>query len=828
MKVPLNSIKKLVDINIPIEELISKVFTQIGAVEDVLDLKKKYEGIIIAEILEKEDHPDSEKLAVYQIDTGQNRKIQVVAGDKTLEVGDKVVYFTPGTKLPNNPNPHKNENIVGKVVLRGVKSEGMMASQKELDIGEDHSKVMRLDKSLIQGSNFSECFGLDDIVLDIENKALANRADCFGWLGIAREIAAMQDIKFESPEWYKYPESNKPQEGNRLELSVDNQTQINCPRYMAIVLDNVEIKPSPIWLQIELAKAGIHCINNIVDITNYLMLLTSQPIHAFDFDKVTETENGHIIVRQAENGEKLLGLNNKVIDLDNSMTVICNEKEPIALAGIIGGKSTEIDINTKRVIIEVANFNRYNIRKTSWKTGIFTEASNRYTKAQDPNQCEPVIYQVVKMAQELANASVASKLHDSYPNKIEPKTINLEIDKANLTSGLNLSKEQVVKLLTNIEYEVNEKGDNQLELIVPTFRQDVSIVEDVYEDIARIYGFNNIKVTLPQRSIQPPKKYEDWDLKQEIRNILSCLGGNELLTYNFVSSNLLSKFNLDVNKAYHIKNALSPDLEFMRINLIPSLVEKLVDNINRGYTKQTLFEINIGHNKDEIDNEKLPLERWTVALVNTNGGKKSDIAHYYNSKLYIDELEKKLNLKTLEYTLLSDTVFDELPIWIKTVSQQYNFNRSAVITYESDSKKYYLGIIGELSNTVIFNLGLPTDISGFELDLSAIHNAKKASSNYQEPSKYPKITQDLCFVMNNDIKYVTIKSEIENILKSSKLYYELSLLDIYSSEKTPNLKQMTFRISLQSRDKTLENWEFDKVKKKVIFLLNEKFKARLI
>lgn len=830
MKIPLNSIKKLTKIEIEEKELIEKVFTQIGAVEDIVDLEKKYSGILVAKILEKAEHPDSDRLGVYQLNIGNDQKVQVVAGDKSLEVGDTVAYFTPGTKLPYNAKPESNENIVQKITLRGVESEGMMASAKELDISGDHTKVMRLDSSLIEGTAFNTAYGLNDTVIDIENKALANRADCFGILGVAREISAMQGLKFVAPDWYSNPDKNKPKVVEKLPLEIVNEAQVNCPRYMALVVEDVKIQPSPIWLQVELSKVGIRSINNVVDITNYLMVLTSQPLHAFDYDKVIEKSEEKlpkIVVRQAVTGEKLLGLNDKVIELDETMTVICDSKHPIALAGIIGGKDTEIDENTKNIIIEVANFNRYNIRKTSWKTGVFTDAASRFTKAQDPNQCKAVLYQAIRMCNELADGSVASKVIDSYPVIKDQVVLELDVKKANLITGLKLSKKQMIEILVNINYEVEDLGD-KVKLKVPTYRQDVNIIEDVYEDISRIFGFNSISVTLPFKSITPAPIYKAWELKQEVRNILSSIGANELLTYNFISSLLLSNYKIDPNIAYHIKNSLSPDLEFMRVNLVPSLLEKLKENLNRGYSNQTLFEINIGHNKREIDNENLPIERWTLAVVNTKSSQDNTLSHYYNVKSIVDVLEKKLNLKTLGYTLVADVIKDELPIWIQNILGQHNENRAAVITYEQDSKKYYLGILGELSNEVLHSNGLPLDTSSLEIDLSTLSNALSAFSSYQEPSRFPKITQDLCFVMNTDIQFNAIKQEILSILKSTHMYFELEVIDIYASPKQPETKQMTFRLSLQSRDKTLEGWEFDKVKKKVIHQLEEKFKTKLI
>ncbi len=831
MKVSLESIKKLTPISVPIDDLIAKVFTQIGAVEHIQDLSKKYEGTLVAKIIQKRAHPDSDKLGVYMVDIGSDTLVQVVAGDKTLNEGDMVAYFSLGAKLPYNASPEKNEDVVKKVKLRGVDSEGMMASAKELDLSNDHTKIMRLDTDLPTGSLFAKAYGMEDTLIEIENKAIANRADCFGLLGIAREIAAIQRTLFESPKWYSDPQTNKPEEGKKYTLEVDNQNQINCPRYMGVIIENVKVDQSPMWLKVELAKAGIKPINNVVDVTNYLMHLTSQPLHAFDFDKVSagdsEGRGCKIVVRQAKSGENVLGINGKVLELDESMTAICDSRTPIAIAGIIGGAQTEVGDNTQTIILECANFNRYNIRKTSWKLGLFTDAATRYTKAQSPSNCEPVLYQAIKLISELTGGSVASNIADVYPEPKMQKELRLDINRFNKVSGLNISKTEIVEILKGIEYGVKEI-DGSIKLGIPLFREDVNIIEDVYEDIERIYGFNAIEVTLPKKSLLPAKNNRVLDFKRKVRSLLASLGANEVLTYNFVSNNDLTDFGLDLNQAFHLKNSLSPELEFMRINLLPSLLNKMSENINRGYSNQTLFEINIGHNQTEKDKEGLPLERWTVALVTAQGNVESNASSYYDVKVYLDQIQKKLNLKQLDYTLLADTDSTSLPQWIKIQSNQYNMNRSAIVTYNQEAKKIFVGLIGEISNQVRYTRGLPISSAGFELDLEALYNGISDRSRYQEPSKYPKISQDLCFVTTKAVPYLEMLIEIEQVLKATRMYYEVEPVDIYSSEKDPKNKQVTFRVSLQSHDKTLQTQEYDKVKEKLEYVMNEKFQAKLV
>lgn len=826
MKVPLKWVRQYTDIKISNEELISSIFTNLGAVEHIENLEEKYKDIIIAKIKKAQNHPDSEKLGVYILDTGSS-EVQVVAGDRDLKEGNLVAYFPLDSKVVFNPHPDKWNGVIKKVKLAGIESEGMMASQRELDLGADHSKVMVIEGDFKAGTSFSKAFDLDDIVVDIENKALTNRGDCFGILGIAREISAMQKFPFTSPAWYT--STQKPKGSKTVQLNVINSAQVNCPRYMGVVIDNIKIQQSPIWMRMALIKNGIKPINNIVDITNYMMVLSSQPMHAFDFDKVIAkdpTGKAHIVVRQAKTGETLMGINDKLLELDETMTVIADSQNPIAIGGIIGGKDTEVDENTQRIILECANFNRYNIRKTSWKLGISTDAATRYTKALDPNQCEPVMYETIRLIEELASGKIVSEISDDYQMPIGERIIELEISDINERLGLNLTNEEIKDILEGVEYKL-ENTSKGFSVIVPTFRQDIQIKEDIYEDIARIYGYNNISVTLPSKTISPVKDNKAVELKDEIRDILSSEGLSEILTYNFVGQDLFEKSKLDINKAFHIKNALSPDLEYMRTSLLPSILQKTNENMSRGYTDVHLFEINIAHNKDEEDFEKLPLERWFLSGVVSQ---KDTVSYspYYCSKVYVDVIEKKLNLKSLSYEIVKDISQKDIPVWIAHRLPMFNPNSSAVISFELESKKYYLGILGEISSTVKVAFNLPECTSIFEIDIDGLDKAKSSLSKYIEPSKFPKITQDLCFVLDKDIPYKSVKDDILNILKSSKMYYELEPVDIYSPKEKSEIKQITFRISLQSWEKTLENKEFEKTKKKIEYILKEKYKAELI
>lgn len=807
MYIPLNWIKEYTNVDLDVEKLVEEVATKIGAVEETIDLAKKYEGITIAKVIEKKDHPNADKLAVYIVDTGE-KQVQVVTGDKTLEVSDKVAYFAPGVKVPYNAYPEKYDGVISKVSLRGVESEGMMASERELDLGNDHTKIMRLESDAVVGEDFAKTYGLNDTVLDIENKALANRADLFGIVGISREISACQSMKFQSPDWAMRTDVSTLS-GNTT-VVVDNQINTYCKRYMAIAMDNVLVTDSPIWLKATLAKVGIRSINNIVDITNYMMYLTSQPLHAFDLDKVLEKSgrtSPTIAVRLAKNGESITVLGGKTVDLDDSTVIITDGQNPIGIAGIIGGQDTEIDSTTKRIIIECANFDRYNIRKTSMRLGIFTEAVTRFTKAQDPNNCPNVLLKTVEMVSELAKGTVASEVVDNYIQPVKNKVITLDLKRANTILGIDLKSVEVETLLTNLEYSVDVKDEGTLIVTVPTFRQDIDIVEDLYEDIGRHYGYNNVKVTLPTRSIYPNSVNSMLEFKDKLRDIITKIGGNELLTYNFIDGKDLEKYGLDTSEAYKLTNPLSPELEYMRYDILPSILEKVSINVDQGYGEFILYEMNKGHSKNQQDfdsNENLPKEREYLGVVSLN-------PHYtgtpfYVAKAILSKILSSLNIGNYDLVLLKDVENIEKR-WVERLNGMLDINRSAILIINNE----IVGVVGQCSQKVKQRTKLPAGVSVLELDLDSLIGYAQDSYGYVEPSRYPKTSQDFCFEVSLNTTYKEVYEMVKKIVTDVNYVYVIEPVDIYHKDGDEK-KKITIRLELQHRDRTLTKYDITQLR----------------
>lgn len=819
MKLPIKSIKEYTGVEIDKEELLKIITGKIGEVEDVIDWEDMYKGIYIAEIKSKTEHPDAEKLGVYTISIGDQEDIQVVAGDKSLEVGDKVAYIKPGNIVPSTYKTSE-EFEIKTVKMRGILSNGMLCSEKELNIGPDHTRVLKLESDAPVGELFSKYYNLDDTVIDIENKALTNRGDLFGIIGLTREIAGAKGLKFVSPQWYI--DHTKPEYTSKdgVGLNIENRMPALCSRYIGVVMDNIEIKESPVWLKSILIKSGIRPINNIVDITNYISILVGQPLHAFDYDKLIKNDPStnsiaHIEVRMAKDGERIHTLDNNVVTLNSNHLVIADSTNPIAIAGVIGGIDTEIDNNTKRIVLECATFDRFNIRKTSMSLGIFTDAVTRFTKYLDPNQCLPVAKYAISLVQDLSGGEVATEIVDQYDEKYEPNTVSLSIEKLNTHLGTDITKEEIENILTNIEYNILSSDEKYITVKAPTFRMDIVIPEDIHEDIGRIYGYENIKPVLPKRDLKASERNKVLDIKSRIRKILSNSGANELVTYSFVSAEQITKSNQDPNMAYHIKNALSPELAFMRTSLITSLLSKAQENIQRNIPTFCMYEFNIAHQKGNMDNFELPKEQWNMSLLFSTRENILEGNPYYQVKRYFEKTVEGVSISNIEYSLVSNTSERDLPVWILNILPTFNPNASAYITY----KGKILGILGEIESSVKRNFKLPEYTSGLEVDIESLLKISKEEKKYKERSKFPSITQDITFVVGIEKEYKEIQDRIVKEINTQNRHASVECIDIYSKESSK--KNVTVRVSIEHMDKTLSDKEVEKIVNKLIQQISE-------
>jgi phenylalanyl-tRNA synthetase beta chain len=602
---------------------------------------------------------------------------------------------------------------------------------------------------------------------------------------------------------------------NQVKLQVEIKDAKLCPRYQAVVMELPKRQPDNYLLPMQtfIARSGMRSIDRVVDITNELMLLTGQPLHAFDYDKLVQVgglDTAKIIVRAAKKGEKLELLDSKTIEMDDGDIVITSNDVPVALAGAMGGMNTAIDKNTKRIVLESATFNLYNLRGTQFRHGIFSEAITRFTKGQPPALTEPVIRKAVEVYAEYCGARAISEVADAYPEKIENLPIDITAKQVNDLLGTNLTYLEIEKILTNIGYEFwCDRGAESacdcevVHVKAPYWRTDIHIPEDVIEDIGRINGFDGIKPTLPRRDFAAVNLDAMAQLKDKIRNSLAAAGANEVLTYSFVHGNLLQKVGQDPDNSYKIVNSISPDLQYYRQSLTPSLLDKAYVNLKAGYESFALFEINKVHQKKWGQNdENVPIEKTKLAL--TLLDKQQSGAAYYQAKKYLDNILVQLGIKAKFVPLLQDNATDT----------PFDIKRRAKV--EEAKTGQVLGVIGEYKTSVRKAFKLPEQTAGFELILDAILEFAHAerATDYRPLGKYPSVERDLTFQVSSDLEYVELENLIRKTLDETKLQFELASLSIYQGDDQKH-KNISFRLTFASYDKTLTGDEIASIIKQI-------------
>lgn len=852
MKVSLNWAKKLAKesaddqlVDITTEELVQLATERLGGIEGVTDLAKHYQGVVVAQVVSCERHPNADKLHICKINDGgivkdvardENGYVQVVCGAPNVRENIFVAWIPPGATVPASYG-EKELFVLEARDLRGETSNGMLASLAELGLSDDHSGILEIslediksagfNDNNVQGTSFISLYDLDDTIIEIENKMFTHRPDGFGQLGVARELAGIQHKQFTSPEWYMNPakiSTNKSTVINELNVSVDAADL--CPRYMAIALENVVVKPSPVWLQSYLKRVGVRPINNVVDITNYLMHETAQPLHAFDFDKVSESGSAKIIVRRPNENENIKLLDGKTIQPHKDAVLICAQDTPIALGGVMGGNNSEIDQNTTRIVLECATFDMYNIRKTSMIHGIFTDAVTRFTKGQPTGQLPVVLSKAVEMLCEFAQAKPVNEVVDAVSPEVKqklekPNYIEVTSQFINERLGSSFSNQEIIKLLTNLEFSVHE-ASGPLSVAPPFWRTDIEIPEDIVEEVGRLYGFNRLPITLPKRSIAPVTPDPLRTLKNEIRVLLSRAGANELQSYSFVHGDLIKKAEQDTETAFALRNALSPDLQYYRLSILPSLLDKVRPNIRAGYEEFTLFEIGKAHNKVLIDEQtNLPDEVNNLEMVYSSAKPHSGAA-YYHLLRQVDALLKGLGIS---YKLVPVEDGEEL---VLQALRPFDPLRSAYI-YNATEAGGMIGMIGELKPSVLKAFKLPEYTAAAIMNLDGpsfeVQN-RKSNGSYVPLSKYPSSDQDITLKVPTNLRYAELEGSVHEELKKTEYEYELECKSIY--QKEPETKNITFHVRLAHPDRTLTTHEINLLIEKITWTAHQKTGAEQV
>lgn len=812
MKVSLNIIKQLINFELPpVDELVARVNQQLGGVEAVIDLKARYGSARIVRVVECAKHPDADRLSVTKIDDGgavadvprdENGLVQVVCGAPNVHADMWAIWLPPKSTVPASFDDDE-PFVLDARPLRGVLSQGMLAAADELAIGTDHEGIVGIYEhdvpvgvELTAGASFAETFGLDDYVLDIENKMFTHRPDCFGQLGVAREIAGIFHQQFTSPEWY-----NVIQEfagGDGLELEIFNEATEVVPVFSAVAIKNIEVQPSPLWLQCQLVAMGGKPINNIVDATNYMMLMTAQPTHAYDYDKLRGSTLG---ARMARDGEKVSLLNGKEYELTTDDIVIADGEGVIGLAGIMGGTDTEVSDGTKNIVLECANFDMYALRRTAMRHGIFTDALTRFNKGQSPAQTDPVLKRLMGMTGGEQASPVLFKNHQSLRSVLADSMhwcggLLVPSGFVEERLGVNFTDGEMNTLLGNVEFFVDEGreyGEDGMMVYSPFWRTDIELPEDIVEEVGRLYGFDKLPRQLPHRSIKPAPKNLRRELKNAVRRSLSRAGANEVLTYSFVHECILKNAEQDVAQAYKLSNALSPDLQYYRLTVLPSLLDKVHANIKAGHDEFALFEMGKGHSKMHgLGEDGLPEASQFTDIVYA-AKKPGAGAPFYKIRRLVEQLARDLGAE-----LVFKPIEQELTL---PVAAPFDRSRSALIETTDGT---FIGLVGELKQSVIKNFKLPTYVAAASLDTAGLEAVyAKRDSHYRPLSRYPSTTRDISLKVPSAVRYQQLLQTLDEAIRTTDMNVRIEPLTIYQSEHDAAQKTMTWRLTFTSHERTL-------------------------
>ena len=748
-------------------------------------LGEDIQNVIVAKVVKMERHPDSDHLWICQVDIGKE-VTQIVTGAQNVHEGDIVPAAIPVAHLPGDITIK-----AGK--LRGVESFGMLCSIGELNLTLHDMPEAIEDGILILGKEFEDKVGMDikeALMLDdtvVEFEITSNRPDCLSVIGLARETA----ISFDKPLNIPAPVVKDANDGDKIDnyLSVKISDPDLCFRYSAKVVKNVKIAPSPLWLRMRLRAAGVRPINNIVDITNYVMLEYGQPMHAFDYAML---DGSAINVRRATDGELFKSLDDKDHVLDSTMLAICDEKKPCALAGVMGGANSEIKDSTTTVVFESACFSGPSVRVTAKKNGMRTESSARFEKGLDPENCMAGLLRACEMVQMLGAGDVVDGLIDVYPTKPEVVKLPLDVEKINKFLGVELDYDYMKSILERLECKV--EGN---EITVPSFRNDLTCMQDIAEEIIRIYGYNKIKSTCiyaetTQGGRTPKQQYE-----VDCEYLLYGMGFDQIQTFSFISPKYYDKIRMPVDSALRksvvISNPLGEDTSVMRTIALPSMMEVVARNINFSNEDVRLFEMATVYIPNE-DEQQLPAENKVVTLAAY--GKDED---FYSLKGAIENILESAGIAKAKFVSYSD-------------DKAYHSGRCAQI-YTADGA--YLGVFGQIHPLTAKNYGIDTPVYAAELSFDAIFDAADMTIDYKPLPKFPAVTRDFSFVCDEALEVGAIEEVMEKA--AGKLCEGVALFDVFRGEKLGvGKKSVAFRVTLRASDRTLTVEEADKISNKIL------------
>ncbi|MCF8091471.1 MAG: phenylalanine--tRNA ligase subunit beta [Desulfotignum sp.] len=810
MKVSLSWIKEYIQMDLEPDEIASRLTMAGLEVDTVENLYDYLDGIVAARVLDVKQHPGADKLTCCMVDTGSGDPVQIVCGAPNVRRGMLSACALPGTVLPGDLKIKKSK-------LRGEVSEGMLCSAAELLLDADASGIMDLAGDHAPGTPLQQALDISDTLFEID--LTPNRPDCLSVMGVAREMGAFvqPNQKIVKPD-VTLPQQRIRSQSIHDHARVDIKDPDLCPRYSAGLLFDVTVGPSPFWLRRRLESVGLSSINNVVDATNFVMMETGQPLHAFDYDNLAQ---GQIVVQKAGNTMEFTTLDSKVHKLEPDMLMICDGQRPVALAGVMGGENSEISQNTTRVLIESACFNPVSIRRTAKRTGIATDASHRFERGMDPDGTVYALKRAMTLIADICDAAIAADIIDAYPVQLEPVRIDLDIRALNIRLGTDFSSDEIARILESVEFGVHPYSQDQLTVSVPSFRVDVTRPEDLSEEVARIWGYNQVKTTYPPI----PAKGRPLDpvilTRGAIRRILIGLSFYEAINYNFISKDFCDRLLLPESdfrrNVVEILNPLSDQMSVLRTSLLPGLLENMRKNNAQQTDTIHLFEI--GKIFFSTNKETLPTEMEMVAGLIT--GNRTHQA-WYSKKQPLDFFDLKGMMEDLLEAL---GIFDA----------DYNRSEHSACPYLESGQgarvsknNTVLGHLGKIATPVLKKFGLKQRAYVFELDLTAVMGQVPQQIQSVPLPRFPSISQDVTLIVDQQIPVGDIMGQMKTIAGNHALVEDMFLFDLFEgSPLAEGKKSLSFRIVYRSEVKTLNEKSIRKLHAAISSRLVEIFHADL-
>ena len=797
MLISLNWLKQYIDLDgIEINEM-ENALTMIGQEVEKIDIVGgNLDKVVVAHLEEVKKHPNADSLTLCKVNNGKEI-LQIVCGATNHKTGDKVALAQVGARL-------KEDFTIKKGKIRGEESNGMLCSEDELGIGSDKDGIIILPEDAPVGVPFKDYLGINDTVFELE--ITPNRPDCLSHIGIARELSAYYGKEL------KYPETeikNEIEEKTSDNVKVSIEDSNLSRRYVTRILKNVTVKESPKWLKERIEAVGLRSINNIVDVSNFILMEMNHPNHVFDLDKI---EGNEIKVKSVVKGDKLVTLDEQERELEDGDIVICDSKKILALGGVMGGLDSEVTDNTKNILLEVAQFNPQNVRKTSRRLTLSSDSSYRFERGIDVEDSIKVINRLANLIQEVAGGEILNGYVDVYPVPHENKVAELNFERLNRFVGKVIPREKVIEILRNLEIDVKDNGET-LTLTAPSYRGDLELEQDYFEEVIRMYGFDNIENILPRVDINKNSTLDTTKLTDRVKTICASVGLKEVINYSFIPKDALQKLKftgVSEDKLIDISNPITEDFVTMRPTLLYSLIKNAKDNMNRNVSNIRFFEVSRTFEKAE----ELAKEDIKVGIILAGENDKTlwnpKPVHYdfYDLKGIVEEIFSKLKFQSFSIK--------------RSVQTEFHPGRSADVFVG----KEYIGSFGEIHPDVLENFGLDKKtVLVAEFNIELIKKYINKPFVYQGIVKYPAVPRDLALVMNENILVGDVLKTIEKIDKKVE---KVELFDIYQGIGVePGKKSVAISILLRDDSKTLEEKEINDIIDKILAKMKKDYMAEL-